>query len=152
MSSEGFQNLSKSAKFTTAITQAEGVAAQTDINGAILDMKGFEGVLMCVRFGAITAGAVTSIKAQSGAASNMSDAADLLGTGQTVAADDDNEMFIIDLVKPLERYVRVVVDRGTQDAVVEDAFYVQYGAREQPVTQGSGINSEVHVSPIEGTA
>ena len=84
----------------TALDHAEGSA---DRNGAIYDTKGYESVLMVVKFGDIAAGAVTSIKAQSGAASDMSDAADLLGTGISVAADDDNQIFIIDLVKPRER-------------------------------------------------
>lgn len=48
-----------------------------------------------VGFGTITASAVTSIKVQQGAASDLSDAADLLGTGITVAADDDNQIVAV---------------------------------------------------------
>jgi hypothetical protein len=77
-------NLSKNLKITPAITPDNGAAGTTDINGATLDMQGFEGVLIKVVFGAITAGAVTSIKAQQGAQSDLSDAADLEGTGQTL--------------------------------------------------------------------
>ena len=144
--------LTKQVKVTTAITQAEGVAATSDINGAILDMTGFDAVLMAVRFGAITATAVTSIKAQQGAASDMTDAADLAGTGQTVAVADALEMFVIDLMRPREQYVRVVVDRGTANAVIEDAWYLQYRAKALPTTQGSGINAEQHLAVTEGTA
>jgi hypothetical protein len=145
-------NLSKQVKITQAITPTAGAAATSDINGATLDMAGFEGVLIEVVFGDITAGAVTSIKAQQGAASNLSDAADLAGTGQTVADTDDGDTFYIDLYRPTERYVRVVVDRGTQNAVVASATYFQYGAHDQPVSHGTTVNGELHVSPDEGTA
>ena len=145
--------LIKNAKITQAITPAEGVAGTSDLNGATLDMRGAEGVLIIVTLGVITGSAVTSIKAQSGAASNMSDAADLLGTGQTIADDDDSKTFYIDIHKPVERYVRLVVDRGTQNAVVSSANYIQYGSRKVAVSaHGSDVSGEAHVSPAEGTA
>ncbi len=146
-------NLSNHVKLTQAITPTAGMAATSDINGATLDMSGFEGVLIKVTFGAITASAVTSIKAQQGADSGLSDAADLLGTGQTIADSDDDKIFWLDLYRPEERYVRLVVDRATQNAVVTDATYIQYGSRKLVPTHGTGIGGgELHVSPIEGTA
>lgn len=145
-------NLSKLAKISTAITPTAGVAGTSDINGTTLDMEGFESVLVIVRMGTITASAVTSIKMQQGAASDMSDAADLAGTAQTIADDDDDETFYIDLHQPTERYVRLVVDRGTQNAVVASANYIQYNGSVFPVTHGTGVSGEFHQSPAEGTA
>lgn len=145
-------NLYKNVKISTAITPAAGVAAQSAISGTILDMSGYEGVLVLVRMGAITSAAVTSIKMQQDTAVAMGAAADLLGTSQTIADDDDNEIFVIDLFRPQERYVRVYVTRGTQDAVIASAEYIQYGPKAAPVTQASGTSGETHVSPIEGTA
>jgi hypothetical protein len=107
---------------------------------------------MVVRMGAITGSAVTSIKAQQGAESDLSDAADLASTGITIADDDDDQTFVIDLYRPTERYVRVYCDRATQNAVVASANYFQYMAKESPVTQGTGVTVETHVSPAEGTA
>ncbi len=146
------QNLTKNTKVSTAVTPAAGVAAQTAINGSTLDMAGFESVKMQIRMGVITGSAVTSVKAQQGDESDLSDAADLLGTSQTIADDDDNEIFIIDLVKPAKRYVRLVVSRATQDAVVAEGHYEQYNGKKAPETQGTGVNVEVHISPAEGTA
>ena len=145
-------NFSKQIKITQAITPTDGAAGTADINGTTLDMQGFEGVLVEVVFGTITSGAVTSIKMQQDTASNMGTAADLTGTAQTVADDDDDQIFYIDLYKPLERYVRLVVDRGTQNAVVAGATYLQYGAHEQPVSHGATVSGEIHISPAEGTA
>jgi len=148
-------NISKNDKVTIAITSAAGVAGTADINGATLDMLGYEGVLMIVNFGVITGGAVTSIKAQQDTASGMGTAADLEDTGQTIADTDDEKTFYIDLYRPQKRYVRLVVDRGTQNAIVASATYIQYGqksGRKAPVTHGTNVAGELHVSPDEGTA
>lgn len=145
-------NLSKNTKLSIAIAPAAGVAATTDIDGATLDMANWEGVLMAVTFGVITGSAVTSILAQQDSASGMGTAADLLGTGQTIADDDDEKTFYIDLYRPRERYVRLVVDRATQNAVVASATYIQYGKRKGPSTHGTDVSGELHVSPAEGTA
>ncbi len=145
-------NLSKNVKITPAILPSEGVAGTTDLNGAILDMQGFEGVLIEVVFGVITSGAVTSIKAQQDTDSAGGTMADLAGTAQTIADTDDDKTFYIDLYRPQERYVRLVVDRATQNAVVSSATYIQYGARVAPTTHGTNVSGETHVSPAEGTA
>jgi len=145
-------NLSKHVKISSAITPTAGAAGTSDINGATLDMQGFDGVLMVVRFGAITSGAVTSIKAQQDTDSGAGTMADLAGTAQTIADTDDDKTFYIDLYKPRERYVRLVVDRGTQNAVVASAEYIQYCTHLAPTTHGTNVSGETHISPAEGTA
>lgn len=135
----------------TRVSNAEA-AATTDINSTGVDMVGYESVLFAVHFGTITAGAVTSVKAQQGA-DNSSDWEDLEGTAITVADDDDNGIVLLEIVKPQDRYVRCVVDRGTQNAVVDAITALQYNTRKQPVTQpASVVGHEAHYSPDEGTA
>jgi len=145
-------NISKNVKMSIANTSAEGVAAATDLAGAIIDMAGFEGCMIVVTFGVITSGAVTTIKAQQGAEPAMGDAADLEGTSQTIADDDDEQTFYIDIYKPMERYLRLYTDRATQNAVIASATYYKYGAKDTPVTHSAGVSGETHVSPDEGTA
>ncbi len=145
-------NLSKNVKISQVITPTAGAAATTDINGTTLDMSGFEGVAFIVTMGEITAGAVTSAKVQQDTASGMGTAADLAGTGITIADDDDEQVFVLDVPNPKERYVRLVVDRGTQNAVVASAIAIQYGARLAPTSHGTGVTAECNVSPAEGTA
>jgi len=145
-------NLSKNCKISQAITITAGAAGSSDINGTTLDMSGYEGVLILVRFGAITSGAVTGIRAQQDSDSAMGTAADLLGSAQTVADSDDEKDFYIDLYRPAERYVRLVVDRATQNAVVAGAIYIQYGAKKAPPTHGTAVSGELLVGVAEGTA
>jgi hypothetical protein len=146
------KSLYKDTKVSQVITPTAGAAGTADINGSTVDMSGFEGVMFIVTFGAITAGAVTSLKAQQGAASDMSDAADLENTGITITDTDDEKVKILEVYRPLERYVRVVVDRGTQNAVVASAIAVQYAPRVAPTSHGTNVAGEAHVSPSEGTA
>ncbi len=145
-------NFSKEAKITTALDYVSGTASR---DGAGLDMQGYDSVAMIVKFAAIAAGATTSIKAQQSSDDGSSDAySDLEGTAQTVAADDDNQVFVIDLVRPTKRYVRLVVTKDGANAAAESAIYVQYGAKDLPVTMNvtDEVTAETHVSPAEGTA
>lgn len=144
--------LSKNTKVSIGVTSAAGVAATTDIEGAEVDMSGWDGVLMIFTFGVITGSAVTSIKAQQDAATGMASAADLEGTGQTIADDDDEKTFYIDVYKPRERFVRGFIDRATQNAVVASVTYIQYRGSKLPSTHGTNVSGESFASPPEGTA
>lgn len=144
-------NASSNLKVVTALSYASGSA---DRNGAILDMKGFESVMIIAIMAAIAGSAATVMKAQQDTAVGGGTMADLLGTGITIADDDDDQIFIIDLVKPLERYVRVVFDKNGAQASAESVIYVQYDADNRPITQTVTdlVTYERHISPAEGTA
>jgi hypothetical protein len=143
--------LSDDVKIVQAVTLTAGAAGTTVINGTAIDTAGFDGVLFVVQFGAIVATAVTSIKAQQDTVAAMSGAADIAGTSQTVADTDDDKVFYIDLRRPLEQFVRLVVSRATA-AVTCSAMAYLYRARSKPVTHGAGVAGERFSSPAEGTA
>lgn len=144
-------NLSKDVKISNAITPVVGAAnLTTDQGGVALDMADYEGVLMVVTFGTIVSGAACSIKAQQG--TTTSPTTDLLGSSQTVADTKSDNTFYIDVYKPAKRYVRLFVARATQNIPIAAAHYIQYGPRVKPVTHGSAVAGETHISPIEGTA
>lgn len=147
-------NIGKNVKVSSAITPTAGAAGTTAINGSIIDMAGSDSVMAVVRAGAVTAGAVTSIKWQQDTDSAGGTMADLLGTAMTIVDDDDGQLFVSDLVKPQKRYVRIVVSRATQNAVISSANYLQYSARKMPVVQDVAdlVTYELNVSPAEGTA
>lgn len=146
--------LSKDVKISSAITPTAGAAGTTDIEGAGLDMANFEGVLMLVRAGVLTTGGTCTIKAQQSDDDGSSDAySDLEGTLQTLDVDaDDEKTFFINVHRPQKRYVRLYVDRGTQNAVISSAHYLQYGPRVKPTTHGTNVSGESFASPDEGTA
>lgn len=137
-----------------AITPTAGAAGTTTINGATLDMQDWEGVIVVVEFGAITATGVQSVKGQQGQQANLSDAADLLGSGTTVA-DTDDEKVVVKIFRNIrERYFRVVVPRATANCVVAGATYILFGKRRQPHSGlGAGVLAATeHVGVAEGAA
>jgi hypothetical protein len=137
--------------FVSALDYVSGTATRY---GAILDMAGFAGVIMIVKFAAIAASAVVGVKAQSDTAVGGGTMADLLASGMVPAADDDNQIFVIDLYQPVKRYVRVAVTKDAANACAEDAIYMQYGAQQRPttVTVADLVTYKRLMSPIDGTA
>lgn len=130
-------------------------AGTTDQTSSAIDTAGYEGVKIYTAFGTITSGAVTSVKVQQSSDDAAADAyADLTGTSVTVADDDDNQVVVHDIYRPRERYLKVVIDRGTQNAVIDGIIAVLYGADKMPTTDDSStvVSRETHSSPAEGTA
>ena len=145
------RNLARNVRIARALNAV--AAGQTDQNGGIVDMANYEGVVFIAALGTLASGAVTGLKAQMGNESNLSDAADLVGTAVSMADSDDNKLLVLDIHRPAERYVRAVVTRGTADATIDGVIAIQYGARLLPASQDSTVAGiETHVSPAEGTA
>lgn len=128
-----------------AATVTAGAAGQTDITSDAVDASNCDGVLFIVSFGTITSGAVTSIHVEQCDTSGGS-YAELDGTEITVADDDDNKTFYVDIQRPRERFLKLVVDRGTQNAVTGSIIAIKYNCAVRPVTQGAGVDSGVVVA------
>lgn len=139
-------SLIESINGAVGITATTGAAAATDLAGAVFDSQGYDGVLCIVTMGAITSGAVTSLKLQTDTAVGMGTAVDVTGSGITVADDDDAKFYALDIRRPLKRYVRVYVDRLTQNAVIENAIYIGYKSDAQP--DASGFADTVKVANL----
>lgn len=145
-----------SANGEKVIRVMNGVAAGTSVQtSSVIDTQGFEGVKIYTAFGAITTGAVTSVEVQQSSDDGSADTyVDLLGTNIVVADDDDNQVVVHDIYRPRERYLKLQINRATQNAVIDGVIAVLYGARKKPTTDDSAtvVGRETHVSPAEGTA
>lgn len=133
--------LTKVADHTTAGT--------TDVESAILDMAGYEGVVFFTSYG--TAASNNILKVQQDDANGAGGMADLLGTG--VASGSSDEDVWVEVYRPTKRYVRCIAVVDTS-STVESIWALQYGPRELPVdnTTSGTITGETHASPAEGTA
>ena len=142
-------NLSRAGKVTRVSNAV--AAGTTDINSSSVDMQDFDAVTFYVSFGTITATAVTNVHAET--SSDDSTFNDLTGTSVTVADDDDNQVVVLEIDRPRERYIRCVIDRGTANAVVDGIIAVQTKANVEPVTHDATtvVGSEYHHAPAEGT-
>ena len=146
------RSVSGNMKATRVMTAQ--AAGSTNVNGSVIDMQGMDGVAFVMQFGTLTATTVAGLKVQQGDIANLSDAADLLGSQQLIADDEDDQVLIADVYRPLKRYLRVVAIRGTANAVIDGCMAFQFGAAVLPVTQDATTiaGSEILISPIEGTA
>ncbi len=137
-------NLSKNVKLSLVkdLTATGGTA----VNSASVDMQGFEGVMFFVKLA--TANAANFINAAQSADDVTFN--DLLGS--KVVPGDNGDVAMIDVYRPIDRHVRLEVDRGGADTVLGEIYAVQYGGKNVPVTHGSTVDSETHISPAEGTA
>lgn len=120
------------------------------LTGSTLDMTGFDSVAFLA--GALEGEALTfSVKAQQGAASNLSDAADLEGTATAFATTSGAKgLAVLEVVQPREQYVRAVVTVPNAAAATPTfCLALQFNAKDLPVSGNSG---EIHISPAEGTA
>ena len=139
-------NLSGHVKITSALTYASGTASR---NGDTLDMSGWDGVLGIVTMGTIAASAVGDVHWEQGATTTP--ATDLEGTAIVSAADDDDQVWVLDLYRPTKRYVRLVVTKDASNAMAESAVYIQYSGHKLPVEDMGADEYELHCSPDEGT-
>ena len=146
-------NLLKNVKIDE-VNAPVSAASSTDDNSDILDMSGYEGVVFIVP---ITDSAATGVAAlvveQSTANSDTAMAAVSGGsaTATSVTNDDLNDtLLIVDVFRPLERYVQGVLTSDTANIAFGNTVAIRYGARKAPITQGDSVSdSELAVSPSE---
>lgn len=144
---------SERCKINIASTTTAGAAGQTAITSSAVDMAGFDGVCFVVPLGTIVTAAVTSMKLQqSSDDAATDDYTDVTGTSITIADSDDNKLKYLDVYRPGKRYLKLVVSRATQDATIGGILAIQYKAGSLPVTQGTNVAGEVHMTEAEGTA
>lgn len=127
------------------------VAGVTTINSAVVDMSSYDGVVFLVNAGTIGVTGSAVVKVQQDTVLGMGGAADLLGTGQAFIDTDDNKSVAVDVKRPNERYVRLVITRAVANSDWGPIWALQYRSRKMPVTQGLD-KFELHSSPIEGAA
>lgn len=116
-------------------------SANADRTSAVIDTLGFGGLRIDVDFATIAANAVTNIYLTH---SDVADDTNTLNSGtnvanssQTVADDDDNQVFVIECI-PTKRYYQLVVNKDAANATAESAIAYLYNAKEVPVTHGDG--------------
>lgn len=143
-------NLSSNTKTTLASPAA--AVGTTTVVGTTLDMSGFDGVMLILVLGAFTDG-TPGVKASSGALANGSDKQDLLGALSSVGVS--SEVAILDLYRPLDRYVTPQIVRGGSTGAVIDALVaIQYCASNKPTVQDATTIAQtvLVISPAYGTA
>lgn len=128
---------------------SNAVAAGTsDISSSVMDMTGFDRIAFVVFLADVIDGSVLTLTARQNTA-NSSSTPTPTSTGVATAAftasatSADNKMLMVDVVRPIERYVFAFLTRITQNAAIDGIFAIQYNARTNQVTQPAEMIASV---------
>ena len=125
--------------------QAAGAAA---VDGTSIDMGTYDGVMFIADMGALTATQVTNLQAKG---SNDNTTFNPFATNaQTpnMADADSNKVLVLDIFRPMTRYVRPTINRATANAVINSIVAILYNGDKQPTTDGATVSQHsTFVSP-----
>jgi hypothetical protein len=127
-------------------------AGKATIVGEIVDTAGFDGACFIYKLGAVTDGAAVTLKVYQDSAVGFAAPAELSGAAAAIAttATDGEQMLVIDVVKPRERYLRPTIVTATQDVGIDSAICILYNPDVKPVTQPATVDvGTLVISPAE---
>ena len=117
----------------------DAAAGTSRVNGDSIDTANAECITFTATFGTIANNAVTALVVQTSDTGSGA-WADVART--TVPASADNDTYVIELVKPLKRYARACITRGTANATVKSGLAILSYARKKPAPHGSTVSAE----------
>jgi hypothetical protein len=116
-------------------------AGQAATASTILDMANWEGVIFIAKLGDVADTSVVTLNAQQNTINSSSGMASLAGSATFTAGatSADDNLLVLDVFRPRERYVRALFTSATANAVKNGIIAIRYGPRKQPVTQGATV-------------
>lgn len=134
-------NLSKSIKIT--VVEATAAAGTSELVSDVLDMSGYEGVMFIALTGDVTTACDLTLTAKGNTANSVSSPTPVTQKATTLFAADgtsaDSKVLVVDVYKPVMRYMFASLLRATANAVVGGIIAIQYGANNKPTTQDATV-------------
>ncbi len=132
---------------------AVAAASNTDDDSAIVDTQGFDGVMfVCPLIDSVATG-VATMTAQQNTANSGTGMASLAGgaAAATCAVNDDlnEKVLVVDVYRPLERYVRVKRTSATANIAFGDVIAFLYHSRVKPTAAAYAAAVAAAASPAE---
>ena len=128
-------------------------AETTALTTSIVDMSGWDGVEFIAITNSVTATCVLGLTVRQNTANSTTGMAALAGsvTYTDVATEASDKLMVLDLYKPVERYLDANITRTTANAEIVSVLARQYQGRKGAVTQSTShvITSAVSSSPAE---
>jgi len=140
------QNLGKNVQVRHVMNAQ--VAGSTNVTGSEIDMQGFDGVMFIADIGALTASQVTKLQAIGSATSGAEAAFTTDAVTPAMADGDSNKLLVLDIFRPVTRYLKPVVERGTANAVINCVIAILYNVDHMPTVDHSTVSQHsTFVSP-----
>lgn len=147
-------NLSRNVKISEVLTPI-ALANNTDQNTDRMDMQGWDGVVFIIPVtDSVDTGvaAITGEQSEADADGAMAALSGAIATAISAANDDlNNQLLILDIYRPQERYVQCAVTSLTANIAFGTGIAIQYSGRKFPITQPAGttLQHTFVVSPDE---
>lgn len=142
------QNLAKDIKISYGLA-AVAAANNTDSNTARLDMSGWDGVIFVAPIADSVQGGVATLKVEGNTADSDSGMAAIAGAAAaaTSAGNDDlnGQVLVVDVYRPLKRYVQGVITSATQNIAFGDVIAIQYAGRVAPAALAASVAAQAAV-------
>lgn len=125
---------------------AAAIAGTSDVDSSIIDMAGYEGVIV---FASLAVQAANNyLQATHGDTTSPAETV----TGSKVITDSTNDVAILEIHRPQKRYFKFTLKRGTSTAS-GDMYVVRYGARRLPKNNDVANTTNVVTlhAPVTGT-
>lgn len=146
------KQLSKSVKFLW-LKGAVANASNTDDDSAIVDTQGWDGVCFVAPIIDSAQTGVATLTVEQNTANSATGMAALAGAVATAtsAANDDlnGKCLIVDVYRPLERYLRVNRASATANIAYGDVLAILYHGRVGPAAQADAAMAVAVSSPAE---
>ncbi len=123
-------------------------AGTTNQTGSEIDMQGYDGVVFVADIGALTATQVTALEAQGSNTSGSEAAFTTPAVTAPMADADSNKVLVLDIFRPVTRYLKPTVLRGTANAVINCVIAILYNVDHAPITDDATVSQRAtFVSP-----
>jgi hypothetical protein len=111
-------------------------AGSTVHNYEAVDMSGYDGAMFIVTVSTFTTASVTNAHAEMSATSSFASASDIAGSAVNFLSTEYSADVsgVIDIYRPEQRWVRLVLDRATANASIASPIILQYNANKLPAT------------------
>lgn len=127
-------------------------ASKATTVGEIVDTAGFDGACFIYKLGAATDGGAVTLKIYQDSAVGFAAPAELSGASAAIAvnASDSDQVLVVDVIKPRERFLRPTIVTATENCEIDSAICILYNPDVKPVVQPATIDaSALVVSPAE---
>jgi len=129
-------------------------AAGTDAKTSdIIDMSGYDGCLFIAEFDTIIEAGTINVQVLQNTADSTSGMAAVAGTAaHTVTAANaalSQSAIAVDIYRPAERYLEVIVTPATQNAVICGVTAIRYKGKMGPDANGDLLKGTQLISPAE---
>jgi hypothetical protein len=138
-------NLGKDGQYMRAI--APTAAGAADVNGTVIDTQGAEEITFVLLVGDGVATGTIALQVQTGTLANGTDMADVAGCVSATLTSDgtstDNKILVVQAIKPLKRYARMVAKRAVANHVIDGGVAILTGFHQLPAPAGDTVSRVV---------